>query len=67
MVWRGIAGEKPRLFQCCGTEDFLYEHNRHFLQHARPLNPDLTYEEEPGTHNWEYWDRKSGVFRNGSI
>ncbi|WP_040950019.1 alpha/beta hydrolase [Gorillibacterium massiliense] len=51
-------GAKPKLFQCCGTEDFLYEDNQHFLKHARSLNLDLVYEEEPGTHNWEYWDMK---------
>jgi S-formylglutathione hydrolase FrmB len=49
---------KIRLYQCCGTEDFLYEHNQRFLDHARKLQLDLTYEEEPGTHSWAYWDTK---------
>jgi S-formylglutathione hydrolase FrmB len=52
------ATVQPRLYQCCGTEDFLYEHNQRFLQHARSLSLDLTYEEEPGSHNWAYWDMK---------
>lgn len=47
---------RPRLYQCCGTEDFLYEQNRRFLQFARSLDLDLTYEEGPGAHDWDYWD-----------
>jgi len=51
-------GQKPSLFQCCGTEDFLYKDNVKFRDHCRNLNLDLTYEEEPGSHEWGYWDRK---------
>jgi len=47
-----------KLYQCCGTEDFLYNDNQNFLAHARNLGLDLTYEEEPGTHDWGYWDKK---------
>lgn len=47
---------RPRLYQCCGTEDFLYEQNQRFLQVARSLALDLTYEEGPGGHEWGYWD-----------
>ncbi len=52
------ADPKPRLYQWCGTEDFLYQDNLAFRDHARKLNLDLTYEEEPGTHDWGCWDRK---------
>ena len=52
------ADPKPRLYQCCGTEDFLYQDNINFLNHCRKLSLDLTYEEEPGNHNWAYWDMK---------
>ena len=48
---------KPRLYQCCGTEDFLYEENLHFRDVVRKLSMDLTYEEGPGEHNWAYWDK----------
>ena len=48
---------KPRLYQCCGTEDFLYGDNVRFRDMARKLPLDLTYEEGPGDHNWAYWDR----------
>lgn len=47
---------KPKLYQCCGTEDFLYADNLRFRDHARKLPLDLTYEEGPGDHNWAYWD-----------
>lgn len=48
---------KPRLYQCCGTEDFLYADNIRFRDTIRKLPLDLTYEEGPGEHNWAYWDR----------
>lgn len=47
----------PKLFQCCGKEDFLYAENVRFRVHARSLKLPLTYEEGPGTHEWDYWDR----------
>jgi S-formylglutathione hydrolase FrmB len=47
---------KPKLYQCCGTEDFLYQNNLSFRDYARTLPLDLTYEEGPGEHNWAYWD-----------
>lgn len=49
--------ELPRLFQCCGTEDFLYEANQKFKAVAEKYGLDLTYEEGPGSHEWGYWDR----------
>ena len=51
------AGIKlPRLYQCCGTEDFLHESNLRFRDLARSLSVDLTYEEGPGVHNFDFWD-----------
>lgn len=47
---------RPKLYQCCGTEDFLYAGNLRFREHIRKLPLDLTYEEGPGEHNWVYWD-----------
>lgn len=48
---------KPRLYQCCGTEDFLYADNVRFRDAVRRLPLDLTYEEGPGEHVWSYWDK----------
>jgi S-formylglutathione hydrolase FrmB len=47
---------RPRLFQCCGSGDFLYADNVRFRDHIRPLGFDYTYKEGPGEHNWRYWD-----------
>lgn len=49
---------RPRLYQCCGTEDFLYQDNRRFKELAMSLGLDLTYEEGPGEHEWGYWDQQ---------
>ncbi len=48
---------KPRLYQCCGTEDFLHEDNITFKNYIEKKNAfDYTYVESPGTHEWGYWD-----------
>ncbi|MFS0872164.1 alpha/beta hydrolase [Paenibacillus xylanilyticus] len=51
-------GQRPLLYQCCGTEDFLYEDNQSFRQACAQTDFQLTYEEEPGGHDWAYWDAK---------
>ena len=48
----------PKLYQWCGTEDFLYQDNVRFREHAEKLKLPLLYEECPGDHNWECWDRQ---------
>ncbi|CAM3733266.1 alpha/beta hydrolase [Marinicrinis lubricantis] len=48
---------KPRLYMWCGTEDFLYEENVRFQYHVKSLGLPLEYEEGPGDHSWQYWDR----------
>jgi putative tributyrin esterase len=50
------SATKPRLYQCCGAEDFLYQNNLSFRDFLRDLPFDLTYEEGPGEHTWAYWD-----------
>ncbi len=51
------GGPMPRFYQWCGTEDFLYQDNLAFRDHALQAGLDLTYEEGPGTHEWQYWDK----------
>lgn len=48
---------KLDLYQWCGTEDPLYEDNVRLKDHLNELDFHLTYEEGPGDHTWEYWDR----------
>ncbi len=49
-------GPRPRLYQWCGTEDFLYAQNVAFHARALELGLDLSYSEGPGDHTWGYWD-----------
>ena len=46
----------PAIFQSCGTEDFIYNSNQHTRARLEALGVDLTYEEHPGIHDWDYWD-----------
>ncbi|MBO4887722.1 MAG: esterase family protein [Firmicutes bacterium] len=46
----------PRFFMACGTEDFLYQTNLRFKNRFEG-RIDLTWLEEPGTHEWGFWDR----------
>lgn len=51
--------EKPFLYVCCGTGDFLYYQQEPFVEKARELGFDVEYQTEEGTeHSWEYWDRE---------
>ena len=50
--------EIPHIFHACGSEDFLIKYNREFRDLVRKNNVEnYTYLEEPGVHNWEFWDR----------
>lgn len=53
-----MKGAKPKLYQCCGTDDFLYADNLKFRQVCEQTSLDWTYEEEQGQHDWDYWDQK---------
>lgn len=46
----------PLLYQWCGTEDFLYDCNTSFKNAAESAGLPLTYEESPGSHEWNVWD-----------
>ena len=49
---------RPQIYMWCGTEDFLYGQNIRMRDHLRALGYDLTYEESPGDHQWQHWDKK---------
>lgn len=46
----------PKLLQICGTDDFLWEDNLRFRDHAKALGLDHIWEEHPGNHNWDFWN-----------
>ena len=49
----------PRLYQCCGDADLLYEHNTAFRDFALKENLPLTWQGDPGYgHTWDYWDMR---------
>ncbi len=48
---------KPRIYQACGTEDFLYTDNIRFRDYIKDKGFDYKYEEAPGTHEWDFWDK----------
>lgn len=53
----GEGGPLPKVFQTCGTEDFIYRANVKAHEKLLELGIDLTYEEHPGIHDWNYWDK----------
>lgn len=51
-------GPRPRLYQWCGTDDFLYPQHTEFQQVAAEIGLEVTTEEGPGGHSWDRWDRQ---------
>ena len=51
------SSPKPRLYQACGTEDFLYEDNQRFREWIKDTGFTHVYEEGPGGHEWSFWDK----------
>jgi len=47
----------PRLFACCGYDDFILEQSRAFARQCSENEIPLKYVEGPGDHEWSYWDR----------
>ena len=52
----------PRLFAACGLEDDLLPLNRLFAHSAAQLGVPLHYQEEPGGHEWIYWQKQIEKF-----
>jgi putative tributyrin esterase len=46
----------PKVYIACGTEDYLLAANRGFADFLRANGVDVTYEEGPGRHDWDFWD-----------
>jgi len=58
MLQNAVDGgvDLPKLYQCCGTGDFLYADNLKFKAFAETLDIDYTYAEGPGLHDFDFWD-----------
>ncbi|MGM9521909.1 MAG: alpha/beta hydrolase [Oscillospiraceae bacterium] len=53
---KAAGADIPRLYQSCGTEDFTWDMNVSARDKLRALGLDHTWEEGPGSHNFEFWD-----------
>ena len=50
--------EIPRVYLACGLQDSLLEANRRYRDLFLKAGADLTYVEENGGHEWDFWDRQ---------
>jgi len=46
----------PKLYMACGLQDHLLEPNRTLKTYFEENDLDLTYEEQDGGHNWDFWN-----------
>lgn len=47
----------PKVYLACGTEDSLLEVNRKMRDTMTAAGMNVTYEEGPGGHEWDFWNR----------
>ncbi len=63
---RALTPEKtkalPFFYVDCGTEDFLIQNNRDFMQLLVEKKVPHEFRQLPGAHNWEYWDKQVQEF-----
>lgn len=46
----------PKIYMACGLSDFLLSPNIQFRDYLRELGIEVTYEEGPGVHEWDFWN-----------
>lgn len=49
--------EFPKMYMACGTEDSLLGVNQKLRDILKEAKVDLTYEQGPGGHEWDFWNR----------
>lgn len=47
----------PKIYMACGKDDFLIQENRELYNFLNQEGIDVTYVEDEGTHNWDFWNR----------
>ena len=52
-----LGGKKPRVYMACGVDDGLLSGNRKLADYLQKKEFDVTYEEGPGAHEWDFWNR----------
>ena len=50
--------ELPKFYMACGLQDSLLASNRDFHAFLVENGADVTYVEEQGAHEWDFWDRQ---------
>ncbi|MBR1828413.1 MAG: alpha/beta hydrolase fold domain-containing protein, partial [Atopobiaceae bacterium] len=50
------AKQFPEFYVACGLQDVLLEANRSIAKALEEAGADVTYEEGPGFHDWNFWD-----------
>lgn len=50
------GGPKPKFYMACGTEDDLIAPNYVLRDQLKGLGYEVTWEEGPGGHDWDFWD-----------
>ena len=48
--------EFPKIYQTCGTEDFLFAANVRYRKLFEEAGVEVTWDQRPGKHDWDYWD-----------
>lgn len=46
----------PKIYMACGLQDSLLPNNRGLQECLKDLGYDVTYEETPGAHEWDFWN-----------
>lgn len=59
LVDEAIAQQKliPELLIMCGTEDFLYDDNKQFINYLDDRGVAYQFKEDRGEHDYAYWDK----------
>ena len=47
----------PAIYMACGTDDSLIKENRDYRVFLLQQGINVTYEEGPGAHEWDFWNR----------
>jgi putative tributyrin esterase len=55
---RATAGDLPYLYIACGVEDSFLSVNRQYVADLSTRHVLYEYRENPGGHDWVYWDRE---------
>lgn len=49
--------ELPKIYMACGVDDSLMEANKKFYNTLKSAGIDIVFEEGPGSHEWDFWNR----------